>query len=85
MEKQGCSTLGEQCRLGKAVAICSPRPVIAGSGIRHLDMAEDSAKPWHVCTAMSLVDMRGPLDHLSLPTHLDPMEAEALSSMLVPY
>lgn len=64
---------------------CSPRPVVAGSGIFHLDTAKDSANPWHVCTTMNSVGMRGPLDHLSLPILLDPMEPEALSSMLVPY
>lgn len=65
--------------------MCSPRLVIAGSGILHLDMADDSANPWYVCTTMSLVDTRGPLGHGSLPIHLDPTEAEALSSMLVPH
>lgn len=64
--------------------MCSPRLVMAGSGILHLDMAEDSANPWHVCTTMNPVGIRGPLDHLSLPILLDPMEPEALFSMLVP-
>lgn len=68
----------------KAVVMCSPRPVMAGSGIIHLDMAEDSANPWHVCTTMNPVGTRVPLDHLSLLI-LDQMEPEALSSMLVPY
>lgn len=42
-------------------------PVMAGSGILHLDMAEVPANPWHICTTTNPVGMRGTTGLLILP------------------
>lgn len=68
METRGCSTLGEQCRLGRQWQGASLELALAGSGLLHLDMAEDPANPWHVYTTMNPVGIREPTGPLILPS-----------------
>lgn len=84
METRGCSTLGEQCRLGRQWQGASLGLVMAGSGLLHLDMAEDPANPWHVYTSMNPVGTREPTGPLILPRMLlDLMEPEVVLNLLV--